>query len=81
MPLNLESCFTLIEVTFNYRLFTTFKWSVYVVSPIFRKWIPVSAAAGRVSTGSNFPLLESTLSLMLDHLALRIQAHIKLCAI
>ena len=50
-------------------------------SPSFRRELPTSKVAGGISMGLNSPRPEGTLSLMLSHLTLRIQAPMKQYAI
>ena len=50
-------------------------------SPSFRRELPASTVAGGISTGLNSPRPEGTLSSMLSHLTLRMQARMKQYAI
>ncbi len=50
-------------------------------SPSFRRELPTSKVAGGISMGLNSPRPEGTLSFMLSHLTLRMQARMKQYAI
>ena len=50
-------------------------------SPSFRRELPTSKVAGGISTGLNSPRPEGTLSFMLSHMTIRMQARMKQYAI